>query len=93
MSEIVDTKEGSFRRVTDGKTKWWLWECPSCKGLQPVDLDNSITISCAKKCGHVGRDLGSALVARMQAHLIMGESPTHEEGQPHKYRSGGIDGP
>ena len=27
MSQIVTTKLGRFRAVTDGTRKWWLWEC------------------------------------------------------------------
>lgn len=92
MSEIVDTSEGSFRRVTDGVKKWWLWECPNCKQLQPVDLNKSERWQCYA-CPHEGKDLGGTLVATMQASIIMGESPSHDEGQAPAPRRDGADGP
>lgn len=92
MSKIVDTDEGSFRFVTDGTNKWWLWECAQCGERQPVDLDNSVSAPC-EKCGHVGRNLGRALVAHMQARVLVGDEPTHDEDQRHRHLNEGVDGP
>jgi hypothetical protein len=89
MSEIVDTEEGSFRRVTDGVNKWWLWECPACSERQPINLDKSEELACVK-CGHIGRNLGRSLVAHMQARVLTGDAPTHEEGMPHRQVSDGL---
>jgi len=91
MSRIVDTDEGSFRHVADGAIGWWLWECPKCNERQPIDLDNSITVPCVK-CGHEGQNLGRSLVSHMQARVLVGDAPTHDEGKPHQYRSEGVDG-
>ena len=92
MSEIVDTAVGSFRRVTDGATHWWLWECPACQEMQPFDFDNSEHYACTK-CGRVeDRGLGRNLVAHMQSRRLVGQEPTHDEGKPHRQISNGADG-
>lgn len=39
MSQIVTTKLGRFRAVSDAGKKWWLWECPNCKTWNNLSRD------------------------------------------------------
>lgn len=94
MSMLVDTQLGQFRYVTDGRRKWFLFECPHCGELLPMNEatlagDAPITHESrhypATYCTFAGtQQLGSALVATMQANILMGYKPYHEEGMEHE---------
>lgn len=78
MSEIVTTDLGRFRRVTDGKTKWFLWECPACKqwcGLSEDQWNGRVSVDhAADGCSgayHETHNFGAALTAKMQADILM----------------------
>jgi hypothetical protein len=87
MSEIVTSSDGRFRRVTDGKTKWWLWECPGCKqwcSLSEKQWAGQVSVDHASDgCPggyHETHNFGASLVAAMQASILMeGGKPTAED--------------
>ena len=84
MSEIVDTLDcGRFRRVTDGKMKWWLWECQTCKEwwqLSEEQLNGDAAVLCHGEW--ISKQFGRALVASLLAARLMEMPPTHEELEP-----------
>jgi len=108
MSKLIDTELGQFRYVDDGGQPKFLFHCPQCEevlpmneeilaGRAPVDHQKRINgigqaIFCTFKGTH---ELGSALVSTMQAMRLMGYMPYHDEGQDRwqPSRSGGVDGP
>ena len=81
MSEIVTTDLCRFRRVTDGQTKWFLWECPNCKewcGLSKAQWDG--TVSVHHDCGyHEMHNFGSILSAAMIARALTGQPISEED--------------
>jgi hypothetical protein len=87
MSEIVNSQLGRFRRVTDGKTKWWLWECPRCLtwcSLSERQWNGEISVNHAsdgcKGQYHETHNFGAQLVAAIQANLLTGDGrPTQED--------------
>ena len=92
MSMLVDTELGQFRCVTDDrKNRRWLFECPDCHEMLPMSedhLDRKLPIDHESRktpgsfCSFQGtRDFGAQLVHRMQALVLMGYKPTHDEGQ------------
>lgn len=89
MSEIVTTDVGRFRRVTDGKTKWWLWECPSCQqwcGLSEAQWAGAVSVDhAADGCTgayHETHNFGAALLATIQARILMEQPPADTEEAP-----------
>lgn len=49
MSQIVTTKLGRFRIVSDGDAKKWLWECPDCEmwgGLSREQWSGTTSVYC-----------------------------------------------
>src|SRR3990167_6494416 len=105
MSKIVDTELGQFRQVTDGHKKWFLFECPCCHEMLPMNeeilagrapIDHESRIEGARFCSFSGtREFGVQLVAAMQAQILMGYQPYRDEGQSQwqPSRGGGVDGP
>lgn len=96
MSEIIDTQLGRFRRVTDGKTKWFLFECPTCKEWLPLTeammngeepaVHESATIQ-GTRCPFSGsHEFGSTLVAAIQAGILSGVEPIHDEDEDRWHR-------
>lgn len=86
MSEIVPSNLGRFRRVTDGKSKWWLWECPRCLqwcGLSQEQWEGRVSVNhAADGCAgeyHETHDFGATLVAAIQARILMGDPPSEED--------------
>lgn len=106
MSMLVDTDLGQFRCVTDdGKNRRWLFECPECRGMLPLTeahlagkapIDHESRTLGATFCSFRGmRDFGEQLICRMQALVLMGYKPTHDEGEDcwKPSKGGGSDGP
>ena len=93
MSQLVDTQLGQFRYVTDGHKKWFLFECPDCHEMLPMDeeilagralVDHESRTEKARFCTFSGtRQFGIQLIAAMQAQILMGYQPYHDEGQDH----------
>ena len=89
MSEIVDTRLGRFRRVTDGKSKWFLFECSQCKewmplseaameGTEPV-IHESADIRGTRCMYSAPQEFGKTRVATLQARRLMGLPTAHED--------------
>lgn len=102
MSQIFDTELGRFRAVSDGKQKWFLWECPKCKswaGLSDKQWDGKVSVVCSGPPGgsctyHETHEYGKTLYSVGMALRLMGHRP-HDEGQDrygNPLRSGGDDG-
>lgn len=94
MSQLVDTEFGQFRCVTDGGRKWFLLECPVCGEMLPM---NEETLAGRSPITHESRHypgsfcdfagthkLGAALLSTMQARVLTGDKPYHDEGRPHQ---------
>ena len=91
MSKLVDTELGQFRQVTDGARSWFLFECPDCLEMLPMNeetlagralIDHESRIYGARFCSFQGtREFGKILIATMQAQIVMGYKPYHDEGQ------------
>ncbi len=86
MSEIVTTKLGRFRRVTDGKSKWWLWECPGCNqwcSLNDRQWSGQVSVDhAADGCSgryHETHNFAAELLVTMQARILTGEAPAVDE--------------
>jgi len=81
MSRIIPTKLGRFNAVKDGTETQFLFECPDCgewlpmseehlNGSTPID-HQSLKVP-ATFCTFSGtREFGSALISRMQAHILV----------------------
>jgi hypothetical protein len=101
MSRLVDTELGQFREVTDGTSRSFLFECPDCHEMLPMDeeilagrapIDHESRVHGARFCTFAGtRDFGRKLVATMQALIVMGYKPYHDEGQD-RWQSNGSNG-
>lgn len=88
MSQIVDTSVGRFRRVNTGDPTHpdtWLWECP-CGQWAYLDEDQwagRVSVDHASdgcpKGYHETHEYGKALVAAIQASILTGYPPTHED--------------
>lgn len=91
MSMLVDTELGQFRYVTDGPNKRFLFDCPDCHEMLPMSeeilagrapVDHESRIHGARFCTFAGtREFGKYLIATMQAQIVMGYKPYHDEGQ------------
>lgn len=91
MSKLIDTELGQFRLVEDGTKKWFLFECPECHEMLPMDeeilagrkdIQHESRILPATYCRFMGmREFGKHLIATMQAQIVMGYKPYHDEGQ------------
>jgi hypothetical protein len=91
MSMLIETKLGQFRAWTDGKVKSFLFQCPDCGEMLPMSeevLAGIMTINHESrsrpghKCTYSGtRDFGKTLISAMQAQILMGYKPYHDEGQ------------
>ncbi len=91
MSMLVDTGLGQFRCVQDGERKRFLFECPDCHEMLPLEedhmngsapVDHESRIHCARFCTFSGtREFGKHLVTSMQALILMGYRPWHDEGE------------
>jgi hypothetical protein len=86
MSEIITTSIGRFRRVTDGKTKWFLLECPGCGQwctLNERQWNGTVSVDHATDgCSgsyHETHDFGAALLAELQLRRLMEEPLTDTE--------------
>ena len=85
MSEIITTDVGRFRRVTDGKRKWFLWECRCGEwcNLSEDQMAGRISVDHAsqgcKAKYHETHPFGALLLAKVQASVLMDESPTTED--------------
>ena len=98
MSKLVDTKLGQFRQVTDGVNKWFLFECPDCGEMLPMSeeilagtapIDHATRPPQTRLCTFRGvREFGKVLVSTMQAQIVMGYKPYHDEGQDRWQPSG-----
>ena len=103
MSKIVDTIFGRFRHVSDGSRKWFLWECPKCQSwgsMSDDQMNGKVSVVWSGPGGRGGCDyhetheFGKRLVATMQAAILMGYQPYHDENESRwQPRSGGVDGP
>ena len=103
MSKIVDTQFGRARLVTDGGSKWWLWECPKCHSWRPMtdeEANGDKVVVCQGPSDLSGCDYAEAhefgkwLYAAIAAMKLMGYVPYYEEGG-NRYRpsaGGGDDG-
>jgi hypothetical protein len=77
MSEIIRTKLGNFRRVTDGKRRWFLWRCPcgtwcnlsrdQMRGKVSVD---HASMGCTQGY-HETHDFGLELAAALTVAIMM----------------------
>ncbi len=91
MSRLVDTELGQFRLVEDGPRKRFLFECPECHEMLPMDeetlagqkdIQHESRILPATFCRFTGtREFGKHLITTMQAQIVMGYKPYHDEGQ------------
>lgn len=91
MSRIVDTELGQFRYVTDGAKGRFLFECPHCREMLPMNeevlagrdpVDHQSKTQPGRFCSFSGvREFGKYLVGAMQAQILMGYKPYHDEGQ------------
>ena len=105
MSMLVDTELGQFRYVTDGEKKWFLFQCPHCNEMLPMNeeiiagrapVDHESRARPGTFCTFGGtREFGKHLISTMQAQILMGYQPYHDEGQDQwqPLRGGGVDGP
>jgi hypothetical protein len=101
MSKIVDTEIGRFRQVADGQHKWFLFECPDCGEWLPMNEDvlagrdrvvHESQKFPASYCSYGdAREFGSALIAAMQAKVLMGYKPYHDEGEDRWQFMGGAE--
>lgn len=92
MSQIVVTDVGRFHIVTDGKTKWPLWECPHCgerHQLQEAQMEGNMPVVCLgypeAEVPHYfeGHEFGKALRARLIACRLthVGSFPVNAAGE------------
>ena len=86
MSEIIVSSEGRFRRVTDGKTKWFLWECPRCRQWSPLSeaqWEGREIVECGdgkRYCGYrETHRFGVSLLAAIQANILTGKPSSSED--------------
>lgn len=99
MSMLVDTELGQFRCVSDGQNKRFLFECPDCAEMLPMSeeifagrapIDHESRIHRARFCTFTGvREFGKSLITTMQAQIVMGYKPYHDEGQDRWQSAGG----
>lgn len=94
MSKLVSTAMGQFRHVvdSDGSGGRWLFECPHCHENLPMSedhlngsapIDHESRAEPGRLCTFQGAyEFGSFLVARMQARVMTGSKPYHDEGEP-----------
>ncbi len=102
MSKLVDTELGQFRLVENGTRKWFLFECPQCREMLPMDeetlsgrkdIQHESRILPATFCRFTGtREFGKHLITTMQAQIVMGYMPYHDEGQD-QWQSNGSNTP
>jgi hypothetical protein len=91
MSKLVDTELGQFRFVEDAEKRRFLFECPTCGEMLPMNeeilagrqpIDHESRLIGATFCKFSGtREFGKHLVTTMQAQIVMGYKPYHDEGQ------------
>jgi hypothetical protein len=91
MSKLVDTELGQFRMVEDGGRKRFLFECPACREMLPMDedilagrkpIDHESRLQPTTYCRFQGtREFGKVLITTMQAYILMGYKPYRDEGQ------------
>jgi hypothetical protein len=104
VSKLVDTELGQFREVIDGFNKRFLFECPDCHEMLPMDeeimagrksIDHESRVHGGCLCTFSGtREFGRVLISTMQAKILMGYKPCHDEGEDcwQPSRGGGCDG-
>lgn len=89
MSKLVDTNLGQFRQVEYGDEKRFLFECPICGEMLPMDeeilagrfpIDHESRINGAQFCTFKGtHDFGKHLVVSLRSQILVGEPTYHEE--------------
>ena len=86
MSQIVETNDGlKFNCVTNGKSKWFILECPVCAEklqLTPDMLDGNVPITHESRIYPAAYctfewpwPLGASLVAAMQKNILFDGTP------------------
>lgn len=105
MSRLIDTEIGQFRAVQDGAINRYLFECPHCAEMLPLSddalngtapIDHESRKQVGRFCTFSGvREFGRCLVSTMQAMIVMGYQPYHDEGETRwvPSRRLGVDGP
>lgn len=105
MSRLIDTEIGQFRAVQDGLINRYLFECPACGEMLPLSddalngtapIDHESRREVGRFCNFDGvREFGRYLVSTMQAMIVMGYQPYHDEDETRWIPSQrlGVDGP